>query len=42
MAIVVAMQVANPVATRSVGENAAPRPWLSFGASVESPSPDGQ
>src|ERR1700690_413394 len=35
------MQVANPVATRSVGENAAPRPLLSLGASVDSPSPEG-
>src|ERR1700690_4171121 len=35
------MQVANPVATRSVGENAAPRPLLSLGASVDSPSREG-
>src|SRR5947207_9955558 len=33
--IVVLMQVASAVATRSVGENAAPLPLLSVGASVE-------
>src|SRR5215831_15728185 len=33
--IVVLMQVASAVATRSVGENASPLPLLSLGASVE-------
>src|ERR1019366_4987475 len=41
MAMVVAMQVAKPVATRSVGEKASPRPWLSLGASVARALPDG-
>src|SRR5690242_13730358 len=34
--MVVLMQVARAVATRSVGENASPLPLLSLGASVES------
>lgn len=33
--IIVAMQLPNAVATRSVGENFSPFPWLSIGASVE-------
>src|SRR5437762_6747303 len=39
--IVVLMQVASAVATRSVGENAAPLPLLSVGASVEIFDSDG-
>ena len=36
MPMIVRMQVARAVATRSVGEKASPRPWLSSGASVSS------
>src|SRR5213595_4049808 len=39
--IVVVMQVARAVATRSVGENASPLPLLSVGASVEILDRDG-
>src|ERR1035438_780981 len=41
MAMVVAMQVANAVATRSVGETGAPQIWLSLGASVARALPEG-
>ena len=39
--MIVAMQVANAVATRSVGEKDSPLPSLSTGASVESVAPEG-
>jgi hypothetical protein len=39
--MVVAMQVAKAVATKSVGEKDSPLPWLSLGASVASAVPDG-
>lgn len=39
--MIVAIQFANAVATRSVGENVSPLPLLSTGASVESVLPDG-
>jgi hypothetical protein len=32
--MIVSMQLASEVLRRSVGENASPLPWLSFGASV--------
>lgn len=38
--IMVHMQEANAVATRSVGENRSPLPWLSTGASVSITVPD--
>ena len=38
--IIVNMQEASAVATRSVGENASPFPWLSIGASVMIVLPD--
>jgi len=38
--MMVSMQLARAVATRSVGENPAPLPWLSVGASVIYVSPD--
>jgi hypothetical protein len=41
MPMVVNMQVPSAVATRSVGENASPRPLLSTGASVVSVIADG-
>ncbi len=41
IAIIVTMHAANEAAVRSVGENASPRPWLSFGASVSTTFPDG-
>ena len=34
MPMIVSMQEPSAVATRSVGENDSPRPWLSTGASV--------
>ena len=34
MPIMVMMQLASAAETRSVGEKACPRPWLSIGASV--------
>jgi hypothetical protein len=34
------MQDANAVATKSIGKNALPLPWLSIGASVIIVSPD--
>jgi len=40
MAIVVTMQVASAVATRSVGEKRSPFPWLSTGASVSMVLPE--
>ena len=39
--MVVAMHVPSATATKSVGENASPRPWLSLGASVTSSVPEG-
>ena len=39
--IIVAIQVANAVATRSVGEKDSPFPSLSTGASVSSLAPEG-
>ncbi len=39
--MIVAIQVAKAVATRSVGEKDSPFPSLSTGASVESVAPDG-
>ncbi len=39
--IIVAIQVAKAVATRSVGEKDSPFPSLSTGASVDSLAPDG-
>ena len=39
--IIVAIQVAKAVATRSVGEKDSPFPSLSTGASVENVAPDG-
>ena len=39
--IIVAIQVANAVATRSVGEKDSPFPSLSTGASVPSLAPEG-
>lgn len=42
MPMMVAMQLASAVATRSVGENVSPLPLLSSGASVESVLPEGE
>jgi len=39
--ITVIMHVPSAVATRSVGENASPLPWLSTGASVSTVAPEG-
>lgn len=39
--MIVAIQLPNAVATRSVGENVSPFPLLSMGASVESVESDG-
>ena len=41
MPMIVRMQVASAAATRSVGEKASPRPWLSTGASVWIVMPEG-
>ena len=41
MAMVVTMHEAKEAVVRSVGENARPRPWLSFGASVSRMLPEG-
>ena len=38
---IVWMHAASAVATRSVGENDSPLPWLSTGASVMSSTPEG-
>lgn len=40
MAMVVIIQAASDVPTRSVGENLEPFPWLSVGASVSNADPD--
>jgi hypothetical protein len=40
MPMMVSIQLASEVASRSVGEKWVPSPWLSFGASVSRVAPD--